>query len=397
MVSAMPSDLVDPFFALQVGDFACFCVCQAPPKQLDLVVRRGAQDAGSAAGRRRSRVPEAPHGQAAGPQGALRRSFSARADAAGGTGGTGTPANGEVALSEEHPLAAAVRLGRFLEARRQLHRMEAEGHDPSQVLDAATLERLARILEKYDSSQSILSTSVFDLPVSEVNEEMHLQWGVEVAGSTLRFIYEIEEEHDFVRGFVGVQERDLHKVFNKGVLSAEMLGKNTPNDGLWRSITLSQSTGMKGDNVALVSSIDALDEPGGHIWACTYSPPEGVEEVGGVPLPPVLEGHHRLPYSFWATTMTPTISRSDGKIRGYKMKVAVEMELPYMALKIVEMMPRILLRRLARSKMEQSPKDFRRFVQSSHEIDDRLQKSPRAEFYERLRRHLAELEAAAAA
>mmetsp|Transcript_84266 Transcript_84266/g.235156 ORF Transcript_84266/g.235156 Transcript_84266/m.235156 type:complete len:398 (-) Transcript_84266:113-1306(-) len=292
-------------------------------------------------------------------------------------------------VEEVRALSAAVRVGRYVEAHRELQRLKVAGIDPKDILPAVVVERIERIASKYEYSLGVILAEVRDLQTYEVNPKLRMEWGLELKGGVLHIIYLIEEpDLDIVSSFAALQERDLHLAFNKGLVKVDPMGEQTPHDTYWRAFNFSKTTNTKGDNVTLSSAVDALDEPTlNALWFGTYTPSAATAELHGVKIPPPEPDHVRSEYTFQVCTLTPARGTGD-RTRGFTMKVVVEQELPAVVQGAVYFMPSMFLKRLARSKVEQMPKDFANFVRNSTALQERMQSSSRAGFYKYLRERL---------
>merc|ERR1712176_1198740 len=200
-----------------------------------------------------------------------------------------------------------------------------------------------------------------------------------------------EPDMDIVTSFAAMQERDLQVSFNRGLVRAVPLSKETSHETFWRAFTISKTTNTKGDSVSITSAMDCLNEPPLFaLWSALYTPPASAADVRGVAIPPPEEGHVRSEHSFMVSTITPLRRLDEGdRTRGFRMKVIMEMKLPGVVRAVLSVMPSFLLRKVARARLEQGPRDFNNFVNSSEELRERMRRSPRAPFYEQLRQQLA--------
>jgi len=296
-------------------------------------------------------------------------------------------------VEEVQAFNKAIRCGKFLEARRELDRLRAASIDPSEILGEVPVERVGRIASKFDISLKMFEARMEDFSVFERNDKIGVKWGFDLQGPILKIIFEVSfAEMDVVRAFAAVQERDLHKPFNAGLESAKTHGEETPHDSIWQSFTFSKTTNTKGDNLTHISGLDALDEPPlSSLWAGHYNITEEAAAVAGFKVPPPQEGHTRSSYAFTAYSLAPTVPRGGGdRSRGVRMKVLTETKLPAMISSVLSVMPSFVLRRLARSRVEAVPMQFKDFVLTSQHLDDRLVHGPRREFYAMLRERLVE-------
>lgn len=298
-------------------------------------------------------------------------------------------------VEEVRAFHEASREGRFLDALKEMDRLRAAGIDPSDVLGERPVERVVRITGKYKKSLQMFEAKLEDFSVFENNESIGVKWGIDVQDSYLHLLFEASfPEMDVVRAFAAVQERDLHKPFNSGLLSAATLGEETPHDSIWRSFTFSKTFGTKADNLTHISGVDALDEKPLHsLWAGHYNITEETAAAAGMQIPPVEERHERSSYSLTAYSLQPNIPRGGGdRSRGLRMRVLTEYKLSAVQNAGLSIMPSFAIRRLARSRVEKVPVQFKEFVESSTDLDYRLAHGERSEFYAMLRQRLADSE-----
>mmetsp|Transcript_25966 Transcript_25966/g.47460 ORF Transcript_25966/g.47460 Transcript_25966/m.47460 type:complete len:567 (+) Transcript_25966:59-1759(+) len=133
------------------------------------------------------------------------------------------------------------------------------------------------------------------------------------------------------------------------------------------------------DNVMRIMAVDALDiQAGQHgLWAAIYALGDDVDEVDGVPLPAVKEGHIRNPRRRSAWHFKP-LRDNRGKIcQGCDLTV-------FFALNPFD---QALMGKTA-ANIAHFLTGFETSVASSKELDDRMRNSPRQAFYSQVRRHL---------
>lgn len=296
-------------------------------------------------------------------------------------------------IEEVRAFQAAIADGQYMAAHKELLRLDAAKiMDPGCVLGAAAVEKVRRIATKYEYSLRKLEKQVRELPTNETNKDLGIEWGLELRKDLMTVVYTVEEpDLDIVCAFAALQERDLHPAFNKGLVRVEPLGVESEHDNFWRALNVSKTTNTKGDNVTITSGLDILDEgPLNALWVGQYTPEGRTAEVQGVQIPAPQDGHNRAEYSFQVCTLAPLrpAGHPDRTV-GFHMKLVVEAKLPSIISMALNMMPAMWLRRLARSKLEQMPRDFRHFVKESQELSRRMTSSPRAEFYKRIRQRLS--------
>jgi len=286
-----------------------------------------------------------------------------------------------------------VTAGRFLQAHRELDRLRSAGLDPSSFLSDAYIERTLRITTMYERSLVLFRGRVEELSTNETNTALGLKWGFEIRDGKLKTVMVCHyHDLDIVRCFAAVQERDLQKPFNSGLEKAEVLNEQEYEyDNLWRSWTFSKTLKTKNDSVAIISSMDCLDQgPTGSLWSAMYSPTEEAAEALGTAIPEVEEGRIRPEYACMVYSLTPLVRCGAGdRSIGLVMKIYTDVQLPAAASGVLALTPNYLLKKLFRPKFEDSQKKFREFVMTSKELDRRIATGPRRDFYARMRERLA--------
>merc|ERR1719343_927835 len=253
--------------------------------------------------------------------------------------------------------------GRFLQAHRELDRLRAAGLDPSQILSDTYVERTLRITTMYERSLELLRVRIEELANYETKQAMGIKWGFEIREGHLKTVTHCHyPDLDVVRCFAAVQERDLQRPFNNGLEKAELLHEqDNEHDNLWRSWTFSKTLNTKNDNVAIISSMDALDQsPSGSLWSAMYSPSEEAAEALGAVIPEVEEGRVRSEYACVVYSLTPLVRCGAGdRSIGLVLKIYTDIQLPAAAGPVLSVMPGFLAKKMFRKKFEQMPKQFR--------------------------------------
>lgn len=293
-------------------------------------------------------------------------------------------------VEEIKAFKAAATVGRYIEAAHELHRLEVAGveeHIHGRFFDPVVLERVNRIASQYDCSLGMFRRSVEELEMYETEPESHLEWGFDVQGDIMQLVYSVvEPDLDIILGFAGMQERDLQMEFNPGLKSVECIGEQTPHDTIWHTFSYSKTTRTKNDLVTIISAADALDELGA-LWGAMYTPPSSAIEVRGLKVPPPEPDHTRAPHTFQAWSLTPLNNDGD-RTRGFTLKMVLDAQLPSVASTVIRWMPGMMLKGVARARVDQISKDFRHFVAESGCLRERAKAGPRASFYSELRTRL---------
>lgn len=393
----------EPTCQLTLGVYTLYCLCSSPnhsvddelalegkPKRARPKLKRKSSLLAQSLGRRLSALDPESEGL-----GAWRRASSMSLPPL---------AEGEEVVNEDEVLhidvddieevkafKAAVNVGRYIEAAHELHRLEEAGvedhHHHVVFDDRIIVERVNRIAHQYDKSLGMFDRRLEDLPVFRKCPEEHLDWGFEFVGDILRFEYKRDEpDLDIMLGFAGMQERDLHMEFNKGLTRVNTLGTSTQHDNFWHALSLSKTTQIKNDSAAIISGLDALDEMSA-LWGAMYTPSEEAIEVNGIKVPALLDGHTRTERFFQAWILKP-LSENGDRTHGFSLRLVTEIKLPKAIASVLSWMPSWSLKGVAHSRALAQSKDFQNFLKVSAALRERLEVGPRASFYALLRERL---------
>jgi len=293
------------------------------------------------------------------------------------------------ALCEDNPsidrqVFAAVHRGRWIEASRVLKGVE--GSQDQELADntvsASIRTRIHRVASRFDESLKDLC----DLP--ELGEG---DWNQEDEGVAFKLSNEefkvVATKHyenfDAFQAFVGLCEYDLCPEYLSTVKRATLLHENvepSPNDTVWQVQQRSHTS--KEDNILQVSCIDALDEPLGALWFSVYTPDEEdvghIEELRGVKVPPPKEGCVRVRDRRTVFAIYPVWSNPPS----FKLTMALSRRPSSAAMFFSS-----VVQREAKDIME----TFHKFLGKCSDLNGRALFSPRAPFYECVRRHLVDL------
>mmetsp|Transcript_13360 Transcript_13360/g.25217 ORF Transcript_13360/g.25217 Transcript_13360/m.25217 type:complete len:580 (+) Transcript_13360:110-1849(+) len=173
-----------------------------------------------------------------------------------------------------HPLMVAWKLGRIVQAARELKRLEEAMPEEVQCFPASVIEQVRRIGRKFEESQSLLSIKINELPIHESNPKLKLDWGLQVSQGLVRAVYCVDRDLDVCKGIAALQEKDLDVGLKENIVQVDKIGLHKPNDAIWRVQTHTKAIGTRGDDIVVESMADALDEPIGSIWLSAYSPPK---------------------------------------------------------------------------------------------------------------------------
>lgn len=295
----------------------------------------------------------------------------------------------EQILDESGRLTEAIKQGRYVAASRHLKRLE-EKAILMPALDVSSRDRLKRIEGRYEAGMKLVQAKPNDFRVSEENAELNLSWGMKLEGDRLLVLQETTfPSLSLVDCCVLEFERDLENHLTDDDIRATMLSCPDAHECTWHRLSHIKAVGRKTDDVVVESALDALDEPCKSIIGMRYSPSaydaSAQVDPSGNAIPRPEEGRDRYPYLFFFKKLTPSNN-------GVICTVASEAKLPSAVAKVLGWMPGFVLKKLFRKTLESQAKYVVEFVQKHRAVlDERLQASPRAEFYQQICTHEASM------
>ena len=182
--------------------------------------------------------------------------------------------------------------------------------------------------------------------------------------------------------------RDAIPKHGRGTLEGQAVG--WCEWGEWGVIPASRNVAAirtRMDDITHESFVDALDEPLGGIFWASYSPPPEATTVDGVALPAVRQGCERA-ISLLNVGLLAPLSKTVGGVPTYRYTGYSKVSMSKSKAAALRTIPRMLMRRLMRSYWEGSVVEFDRSVRCHKELSDRMETSPQAELYIRLRQRL---------
>jgi len=285
-------------------------------------------------------------------------------------------------------LNTSLRAGKYIAASRALLRGDEHGSG----LDEATLERIHRIDSKFNEATRMLTAKPGDLKVSEHNKQLGLHWGLKLEGSIMQIVSVKDYDVDFVKMIELDLQRDMEDKTCEDNVSQEILGAPFPHDICWRRKAVIKGIGQKLDDVMMVNSVNALDEPLSAVCTMKYTLAESATaDPHGTPLPPVAPGSSRTPFVMYATSFTPLALGGDA-MRGVRKLECLETKLSPMLAKVLGVMPNFLLKKLVRGNQEAMAKlttellksaESENLLKASHHADCK-----NADFLEQLRQEI---------
>lgn len=283
--------------------------------------------------------------------------------------------------SVDRQVYAAVHRGRWVEARRTIQEMEKSQDDEllEDTLGTAMRKRIQRVGSRFDESLAELGGfQDSSWTKDDDNVAFRLIDGLFQVVTTRSY-----ENFDAFQAFVGLCEYDLCPEYLRTVKKAQLLQEDvepSPNDTLWQVHQRWHTS--KEDNILQVSCLDALNEPLGALWFSTYTPAEeeveSLEELRGVKLPPTQEGFVRV--NFWRTVFAIEPNWTDPP--SFKLTMALSRRPSAAAVFFSS-----VVQREAKDIMD----GFYKHLRECSDLNGRALFSPRAPFYECVRRHLADM------
>lgn len=287
-------------------------------------------------------------------------------------------------------MARLAQVGRSAEAYRELLRLEKSSSrgkvEELSGLSHEQLDALRRIGRVYESSLPQLAQQPSSFGCGEQNEQLKLDWGLKLEDGFLKVMcVQNMPDVDILKCVVAHAEKNLATHYDKDTVKAESVFRNF-NDGLWRTILFTQSTGSKSDVISFTSAVDALDEALGSIWVAYYTSPSDVQKLKNVTIPPTLDGHFRTDKSLYVVKLKPL--RTDGHNLGVQMTSILEVGVSPATYTFLSMMPGWALRRLVRGMVETAASSLVKFCRTTKLTEEARKNSPSAGFYELIERHL---------
>lgn len=194
---------------------------------------------------------------------------------------------------------------------------------------------------------------------------------------------------DVAQVVAAICEVDLQKNYRPNLVSATPFGATSwPISSNWHLLSRGRLTGGMEDVILQVCGIDALDEAaargGGCVWV-TLRTPEGPEECTEAPL--CEPGVMRLTYTSTTLRVEPLGERSSG-CEGVALTLSIRAKPSPLAAMALSNMPAFVVRKLVRSRAQESIERFRQHAESCKELHARMENSPRTPFYEAIRCHV---------
>jgi hypothetical protein len=285
-------------------------------------------------------------------------------------------------------VASLTRSSQFSAAYRQLQKLSAAGVEVQALSGLTTeeFERLRRIGAVYEASLPQLHKQVSTYRTSEKNAALQLEWGINLDCGMMK-VMSIQDMPgvDIMTCVAAHVEKEVTPLYDKDTISSECCGERLDNDGIWRTIIHTRSTGSKSDLINYSSLVDALDEPLGSIWVAYYVSPEFTPACVGIPPPMV--GHFRTSKSLYVIRFEPLNAKTR---MGVRMTSFLEAGVSTAVYSLLTLMPSFALRRLVRGMVETAAESLDNFCRDNPKIDELMKTSPSAELYQRLKTRLEE-------
>jgi hypothetical protein len=303
-------------------------------------------------------------------------------------------------VQEKHPLTAAADGGRYAAAHRELIRLQENG-DPKEFLDETVIGRISRIGSKFASAMGLLCLKPEDMKVYEKNDKLSLRWGMKLEGNIMQVVSIADFDADFLKMVCLDLEPDLENAISEDDIRQELFSSAHAHDVSWRKRMIKAGVGTKSDDIVMVSSIDALDEPLNSVCSLKYSlDKKATMDAFGTPIPTPDNGYVRTPYMMTATAFTPLAIDGD-KMRGVRKLECVEIEMAPVVAKVLGVMPGFMIKKLCRGNIETKTTLTRKMLQATGSALDqrvklpplqcKMQRPPSLQFLEEVRKHICAL------
>lgn len=295
-------------------------------------------------------------------------------------------------VGEEAPLPPAVarvleaqKLGRALEARREARALESEYPELGVLLGANVLERVSRVAARFDTSLEEVMPSL--LPSDG--------WVTEEATEGAQFAYRLSdglfhlmstaryEGCSALNALAALCEYDLCPAYNLDVRDVTCIGEHVSTDSAWH--VSKQTKGGLEDQILHVSCIDALEERGfSALWASVYSPNKPPEPPSSMTRPATLHGRQAV----LRNTFRIVPRRTTRGEPAFDMHLSLLSRPNDSAHRMLKSYSVSAMKNLIRDELGKFPANFRRHIMGEA-LGQRILTSPRAPFYDAIRRHLS--------
>jgi len=227
----------------------------------------------------------------------------------------------------------------------------------------------------HEKAVRLFDMSLDDLPVNGRNEDLKMSWGFEGDNGFARMMSVTDYDFDLLRGFAARCEKDFDPDLDAQVVRMEKLKDVDSTDSLWRKV-MHTTLGTKSDDIVHVSLIDRLASPDRSVFLYVYN------ASGDTELPPPLDGHGRSDYVFCGSKFTPLHTED-----GFREVCAGEIKMSSIMFRIVSVIPKWILRRLAKAYFEGGVPGFKDFAAHSDALGHRIEE--REELYSKMVEGLA--------
>jgi hypothetical protein len=293
----------------------------------------------------------------------------------------------------DHPLVAALRLhsSPCAELRQELHKFAASLGD-LRHLNEVDVDNLRRTVVEYDvlGIKSVAST---DWLVEDSTSVPGCSYGARLDDDMFQWFRIIElRDSDIVKAFALYLEVDLTRNFAADLFSAEPLGMHTAKkDAGWRTIARTRPYHVKEDNIWVYSGSDALEKPIRSLLVLAYTPPK--PKLSGVPFIPEPEsGFVRSAFDCTIHCFQPTFAE-DVSIgpTGFRL-IQLGVSRPSAAVWSDSVSTTAMqCIKDGTGDIQRFPQRLKRYIDTSQQLEARMESSPRSALYQKIQRHVEAL------
>jgi len=247
------------------------------------------------------------------------------------------------------------------------------------------LERIPRIMKVFtkglEMTFNLATPSSFE--INERNASLNLWWGLKVESDTMTGSFNCTVPLNIMECCAVEFERDLENTYSLEEVQADMLA-GLADDCIWRRRSLDRESGFAGDDIEIVSVVDALDEHG-CIMRMKYLPADGQFPYG------IDRDSYALDKSAHRSSGQCSFMKLVPSLEGTEVQSVFEAKLPKTIATALNAAPAEVLKKGARKTYECWVASVVPWANSRHgkaEIQRRMDLAPHSQLYKNLAFHV---------